>query len=286
MRIDNSPTMARPKKHQDTEADGATAKEDRQFVTALARGLEILRCFSASRTELGTMDIAQLTGLPQPTVWRLCHTLVRCGYLAPAPTGEKLRVAPAVLGLGFAALATLDIGEIARYGMQRLADDFRVASSLAAADRLEMVIVQRVTSADATLLVNLHVGSRLPMGTSSFGWAYLAGIGEQAREPLLGQLAHRYADTWPQLSRRLETAFASYEKRGYVINSGEYHRDINAIAVPVIPRNGGQVLVVNLGGPAAVVTVKKLEREVAPRLMELAQSIGAALTATGAPRGR
>jgi DNA-binding IclR family transcriptional regulator len=58
---------------------------DRQYVTALARGLEILRCFSALKPELGTTEIAQLTGLPQPTVWRLCHTLIKCGYLVPSP---------------------------------------------------------------------------------------------------------------------------------------------------------------------------------------------------------
>ena len=38
-------------------------KDDPQFVTALARGVEVLRCFTAKRPELGTTDIAQLTGL-------------------------------------------------------------------------------------------------------------------------------------------------------------------------------------------------------------------------------
>lgn len=281
--------MPRIKQQNETDSGdggGGNAKEDRQFVTALARGLEILRCFNATRTELGTMEIAQLTGLPQPTVWRLCHTLLRCGYLAPSPSGEKLRVAPAVLSLGFAALATLDVGAFARQGMQRLADECNVASSLAAPDRYEMVIVQRVTAANAVLLVNLHVGSRMPMATSSFGWAYLAGIGEEARKPLLAELARRHRDAWPELSRRMSSAFANYEKRGYVINSGDYHRDINAIAVPVIPRNGGQVLVVNLGGPAALVPVKKLEREVAAQLVSVAEDIAAALSATGTSRMR
>ena len=51
------------------------AGKDRQFVTALARGLEILRCFQAGDPALGNQDIAERTGLPKPTVSRLTHTL-------------------------------------------------------------------------------------------------------------------------------------------------------------------------------------------------------------------
>ncbi len=266
--------MARPRKGAGATTD---EKPDRQFVTALARGLEILRCFNASRTELGTMEIAHLTGLPQPTVWRLCHTLESSGYLLPAPASDKLRVGPAVLGLGYAALAAMDLADIALQGMQRLADEFHAASSLAAADRTDMLIVRRATAADAMLLVNLHVGSRLPMATSSFGWAYIAGIAAEERVPLFRELARRHGREWPELARRIQGALEMYEKRGYVLNSGVYHRDINAVSVPIV--NGGQVLALNLGGPAAVVPLKRLEKDVAPRLLELAQMVrsGAAM---------
>ena len=88
--------MARNAKPNASGAESA----DRQYVTALARGLEILRCFGARKPELGTTEIAQLTGLPQPTVWRLCHTLIKCGYLAPSPGKDKLRIGAGVLSLG------------------------------------------------------------------------------------------------------------------------------------------------------------------------------------------
>jgi DNA-binding MarR family transcriptional regulator len=52
-----------------------------QFVTALARGLELLRCFSPRENVLGNQDLARKTGLPKPTVTRLTNTLMRLGCL-------------------------------------------------------------------------------------------------------------------------------------------------------------------------------------------------------------
>jgi len=246
------------------------AKPDRQFVTALARGLEILRCFNANRTELGTMEIASITGLPQPTVWRLCHTLLRSGYLAPSPSNGKLRIGVGVLGLGYAAVAMLNVGELALHEMQRLALDFHVACSLAAPDRTDMLIVQRAQDDNSMLVVNLHVGSRLPMATSSVGWAFLAQAPEPVRAALLRDLEKRYGREWPELRKRIDTAIEACQRRGYALNSRIYHRDINAMAVPIVSDDGSQVYALNCGGPAATITVKKLEKEIAPRLIELA----------------
>jgi hypothetical protein len=64
--------------------------KDRQFVTALARGLQILSCFGSSRAEIGGTQLAAMTGLPQPTVWRLCNTMQQLGFLTAAG-GDKLR---------------------------------------------------------------------------------------------------------------------------------------------------------------------------------------------------
>ena len=50
-----------------------------QFVTALARGIELLRCFSPRENVLGNQELARMTGLPKPTVTRLTNTLMRLG---------------------------------------------------------------------------------------------------------------------------------------------------------------------------------------------------------------
>lgn len=274
-------SLATLKESQEGEENG---KEDRQFVTALARGLDILRSFDASRVELGTMDLANLTGLPQPTVWRLCHTLVKCGFLTPSPSGDKLRIGTPVLGLGYAALSMIGFDEILRQEMQRLAIDFDSALSLATPDRLDMLIIQRARG-NGILLVNLHVGSRLPIATSSSGWAYIASLAPAARQPLLKRLAAGHGKEWPQLQKNIAEAVHKFEETGYVINSGNYHRDINAVAVPIV--QGNETLVINCGAPATILSVSKIKKEVAPRLLQFADIIRAAVAASqadGLPR--
>jgi DNA-binding IclR family transcriptional regulator len=247
----------------------AGVKEDRQFVTALARGLEILRCFNASRTELSGAEIAALTGLPQPTVWRMCHTLSQLGYLQSS--GDKLKVGTAVLALGYSAVAALDFGELAQDGMQRLANDFNAASSLAAPDRQDMLIVRRATATGSVLVVNLHVGSRLDMANSSVGWAYLASLTDEERAPLLDSMQQRHGRAWGALRRTLQDAITKYKHRGYVLNTGTYHVDINSVAVPINPGGGAQTLILNLGSPASQNSASQLEKKVAPRLLALAE---------------
>src|SRR5256885_13076191 len=53
----------------------AAVHGDRKFVTALARGLEVLRVFTPTEGLLGNGEIAERTGLPKPTVSRLTYTL-------------------------------------------------------------------------------------------------------------------------------------------------------------------------------------------------------------------
>src|SRR5262249_42497579 len=86
-------------------SSSTSAKKDRKFVTALGRGIEILQCFTPSEPELGTVEIASMVKLPQPTVWRLCYTLVSKGLLTFSPLNKKLRLGVPVLGLGYAVIA-------------------------------------------------------------------------------------------------------------------------------------------------------------------------------------
>jgi DNA-binding IclR family transcriptional regulator len=245
--------------------------KDRQFVTALARGLEILQCFSPSKPELGTAEIAEMIHLPQPTVWRLSYTMMKRGFLVYSPQQKKLRLGVPVLGLGYAVAASQPIGELARPYMQVIADQFQGAVSLGARDGLNMIYLQRCQG-PSIIFTDFRVGSRVPMGSSSTGWAYLAGLETEAREELLKEIRSANGARWAQTEQRFRAALKRYPDEGYIVNKGSLHPQINGVAVPIHFREGRELLSVSAGGISSVFTDKKL-RVIGRSLVELASSL-------------
>ena len=73
-----SPVSGPARRKRQTGGAG-TASPD--FITALARGLDVLRCFRSEPKTLGNQELARLTGLPKPTISRITFTLTELGYL-------------------------------------------------------------------------------------------------------------------------------------------------------------------------------------------------------------
>ncbi len=247
---------------------------DRQFVTALARGLEILSCFSAARPEIGGTELAAMTGLPQPTVWRLCHTMMQLGYLVSV-NGDRMRPGIPVLRLGRAALSGIPLAEGARGRMQALVDRFGSASGLGARDGGRVVFVQRCLS-DAQLLMNLKVGARLPLATSAVGWGLLAGYAEAEREALVAEFA-ACDPRWPKVEPDFRRAMAEYAERGFALNIGTFHAGYNTAAVPIMAPDGTPAFGLTCAGSAVTHSPAFLRREIAPELMRVARSFEADL---------
>jgi len=257
------------------EAPGRKAPKDRQFVTALARGLEILSCFSAEQPERSGSDIARITGLPQPTVWRLCHTMIEMGVLVATP-GDRMRPGLAALRLGSSALAGLDTVDLARPAMQSLADDYRAACGLAVRQGLQMVMIERCHG-NNPLLTNLRRGSAVPMASSGHGWAYLAALAAPARQTLIAEIRAADPAGWTPVRAAFRAALAAYPADGYIVNSGIFHPDYHTAAVPVHDRERNIRFTLNCGAPLSTLTPRQLRDDVAPRLKRLAEELEAAI---------
>ncbi|WP_423459094.1 IclR family transcriptional regulator [Ottowia sp. VDI28] len=254
------------------EAEDAAEAEEPFLVTALARGLSILQCFTAERRDLGTSEIARLTGLPQPTVWRLCRTLSHLGYLVPGVMPDRLRVGAGVLRLGHAAIMRTGIAPAALPSMRKVADRFGISVSLAERQGNDMVVIQRV-EAPSILHLRLHIGSTLELGDSSVGWVWLAAQSADNREAALKQLRKHYGANWPEISGKIDEALKEYAKHRFVFNFAKSHPDVNAIGVPVISPDGRRIMGLTCGGTKSSLSPEKLIDEVAPEMLALAEKI-------------
>ena len=258
-----------------TRAPRAPAKvADRQFVTALARGLAVMRCFDAQRPLLGTTEIAQMTKLPQPTVWRLCYTLQQLGYLVQTPDGDKLRVGMGVLGLGISAISSVEVGELVLPELAQIAKLTGAAVSLGVVDQDDILLVQRAQG-DGPLLVNLTMGSRLSIATTSGGWAYLATLPREQRDQTLQRLRYQYSGRISELRTAVESAVTSFKATGFVMCDGFFHPDVLAVGAPAFDKEGRTAYVVTCGGPS--LKTKFMRDDIGPRIARLARKITVAL---------
>lgn len=254
------------------------AKEDRHFVTALARGLDVLSAFRSRDRMLGNQELARRCGLPKSTISRLTYTLTRQGYLDPATDGKGAtgyRLGSAVLALGGAMLARMDMRQIARPLMQDLADSSQAMVSLGIRDRLSMIYVENCRS-ESALTLSLDVGSRIPLGVSAMGRAYLAGSSESERADLMERIRARDEKAWPATRAGIELALAHYREHGCCASFGDWQKDVNAIATAFRPEGGRAVMVVSCGGPGFKLSPQFLMTQVRPQLVALVRKLQSA----------
>jgi DNA-binding IclR family transcriptional regulator len=204
---------------------------DRNFVTALARGMEILRCFDRPQVELSVTEIARLTGLSQPTCWRLCYTLLECGFLVRAPSGSGLCIGAPAITLGYAATKGAKPPAIALPYMQRLVEETSCSITLSLRQHWEMISVAQV-NADF-VLPNQPIGWRASLATVSAGLAIISALPSGERGVLIEAMAAREGVRWPRHQARIAAAVAEFERDGFVTLTGMLDGQYSAVAVPL-----------------------------------------------------
>lgn len=251
---------------------------DSSGVMALARGLEILRCFSAREPSLSNSELAAYTGLPKSTVSRLTKTLVDLGYLRHDPKKKQYSVGASVLALGYAALANQRVADIARPHMQALADATGALISLATRDRLSMIYFEACAS-DTAMTLKMGRGLRMPMLTTSIGRAFLAALPVTERDYLIEALKHKND---PPVTRaqitELRKEIKRHQQEGYCLSLGQWKPDVNAAATSIEYHGGTDLIVVSISGPAFLITPDLLTKRLVPRLKSLALHIAEQLS--------
>lgn len=249
------------------------AIDERKFVVALARGLELLRAFRPGETLLGNRDFVERTGLPKATVNRLAYTLTVLGYLRFDESLGKYALDAGVLSLGFTMLSSTDILELARPHLRAFAREVGAAVSLGCRDGLDMVYLETIRS-ETALTLGLASGSRLSMLTSSMGRAYLAVLPQEARVALMAELEKVAGVEGPALAAAARREIEAFAKDGCCYSFRDWHDDVNAVAVPFREPRERRWLVLSCSGPASSMGPDVFRERVGPLLKSLARRLG------------
>ncbi|WP_428566506.1 IclR family transcriptional regulator [Ramlibacter sp.] len=251
--------------------------EDRQFATTLARGLEILRCFTPEEPFLGNKELAERTGLPRPTISRFTYTLVRLGYLRHAMHSSKYQLGSAVVSLGYPMLARVRLRQVVRPAMNELADLLGCSVSMGVRDRLGIVYVETSRSRAVFAPQFSDIGRWLPIASSSMGHAYLVACDRAERESLLNEVRVKMPDLFKDYHRSIDRSLREFPRTGCCILQKHMDPAVRAVAVPLKRPVDGERLVFNCVSNVKQLRKGMLENEIGPRLVAMVKSLELAL---------
>jgi IclR family pca regulon transcriptional regulator len=245
------------------------------YVQSFARGLEVIRTFSAQAPQQTLSEVAARAGLTRAGARRILLTLQTLGYVQS--DGRLFRLTPRILDLGFAYLSSMPIWNLAEPVMEQLAQQVQESSSAAVLDGTDIVYVLRV-STHKIMSISLGAGSRLPAYCTSMGRVLLADLpASEARallesSPRQAHTRHTVTDV-DKLIARLEDT----RTRGWSLVDQELEEGLISIAAPIVGRQGRVIAALNVSGQANRTSARVMQSDMLPPLRQAAQQISALL---------
>jgi IclR family transcriptional regulator, positive regulator for flagellar biogenesis len=270
--------LGKPTREKQASGSSASSEVDLSAaassnVSALERGISVLRCFDEMSNELSNQQLSQLTGIPKPTVTRLTATLVNLGLLKQDAVRESYMLGPGVMPLARAFLANLNFRATARPLMQEFSETNEGTSVyLGLHDDLNMVIVEACRARSSMISARIDVGSRTPISNSALGRAFMSVCDAAERERIFSRLQTDDPTRWRLLAPGLMKALELAEHDGFCLSMGEWHREINSVSVGFKDAHG-EILSLNCGGATYMFPEERLRWDIAPKLHHLASTI-------------
>jgi IclR family pca regulon transcriptional regulator len=241
------------------------------YVQSFARGLEVIRSFSAEARSQTLTEVAARAGLTRAGARRILLTLQTLGYVEN--DGRLFRLTPRILDLGFAYLSSMPIWDLAEPVMEELVERVKESCSAAVLDGGDIVYVLRVPT-HKIMKINLGVGSRLPACSTALGRVLLAGLPDDEVEARLRlsppqRLTRRTVTDPAVLAERIREARA----QGWCLLDQELEEGLVSLAAPVTDRAGRTVAALNISGQANRTSAAAMKRELLPALLEAARTV-------------
>ncbi|WP_157155091.1 IclR family transcriptional regulator C-terminal domain-containing protein [Diaminobutyricimonas sp. LJ205] len=241
-----------------------------EYVQSLARGLAVIRAFTAEQPRMTLSDIARATDLTRATARRFLLTLEELGYVRS--DDREYSLTPRVLELGFSFLSSLSLPEIAQPHLEKLSRAVGESTSASVLDGTDVVYVARVAMR-RIMTVNITIGTRFPAHATSMGRVLLANLPETSREEfLVGFGTEAFTSHTITAPDALRDELERVREQGWAMVDQELEFGLRSLAAPV-RRRGKVVSAINVSTAAGQTDVADTRDRLLPSLLEAARAI-------------
>ncbi len=245
--------------------------KETDFVSGFAKGLRVIEAFGESDRRLSIADVAKKTGLDRATVRRSLLTLFELQYADY--DGKFFTLTPRILRLGHSYLSATPLPTLLQPHLDVLAEKTGQSSSASVLDDTQILYIARA-SQRRVMSINLNPGSRLPAYCSSMGRVLLAALSDSnARDVLARSDLRANTDRTLVDPDAIMSELGRVRELGYALIDQELELGLRSIAVPLKNRRGETIAALNVGAPAAHISLEQMTYDVLPLLKEAAENI-------------
>lgn len=246
-----------------------------------AGGTPVVRLFSvlnlaAKMGMISAADVVYMLDLPRPTAHRMISSLESLDLLQKMPVKGKYAVAPKLVGLAGAILASTIVYAPIQTLLSTLAQRTGETCGLALMSMGEVEYIASVMG-QSPLTLQFQAGQKAPLHCTSSGQVFLAGLDKEHLDKFLAtgpwEAMTEFTVTDPRvLSQRLNKVRA----QGFAANESEYIVGVVGAAVPIVNADGQVIAALTLSAPRSRRTLEEVHAMV-PTLKNFADRIGRAL---------
>jgi len=237
---------------------------ERDMVSGLKNGLDVIEAFDDRRPRLSLTDVAQITGLSRAAARRYLLTLTRLGYAEH--DGKFFSLTPKILRLGYAYLSSTSLPVRIQPFLERVSETTGESSSAAVLDDTDVVYIAR-SATRRIMSIGLGIGSRLPAFCTSLGRAILAWKDPAWLDAYFRRVPLEARTPWTLTEEAaVRAALEEVRRRGYALVDEELELGLRSMAVPVQNAKGEVVCAINISIQASRMTADELVASALPVL--------------------
>lgn len=244
----------------------------RDYISALATGLEVLMTFNANNREMTLTQVAEKLNIDRAKARRFLLTLHSLGFIRRH--GRVFSLTPKVLTLGQAYTVSNNYLGIVEHYLKEITVRLGESASLGELDGQSIVYISRSSAPHRLMSVNITNGTRLPAPYTSMGRVLAAWLDEEIQKEWLAQVKlMSYTQHSETNLNALKETLDQTRLQGFNIVDQELEAGLRSIAVPVFSGKGGLIGAMNVSTNASRVSLEYLKNECLSLLQEAANNI-------------
>lgn len=216
---------------------------------AFSKFIAVMQLIGDAVEPLSVGQLAQESGYPRPTVYRIVGALLEEGLLVESLRGNTYQLGPRLMSLASLSWERSDLRVVSIEALEFLRDVTRETVHLAVLSGREMVYIEKLESPHAVRMAS-RIGTRVTLYSSSVGKAYLAALEPKARDALLhGVQFERFTRNTIVDRKVLLEELAITRGRGYSEDREENEAQIFCYGSPILGPDGRPVACISVSIP-------------------------------------